>query len=489
MSFTFRLGLIFALATLLFAGEAVAQNWPLDSEWIPITSGGLGVSDPCDDSQGPRDLVGTSADPAAFIYFDFTTSGPGADYMFVRMRVDDDPAQSGGLAPFAWAVEFDTDSNLDTYEYIAMANGIVNPDMVTLEKNTVQSSLGDPSDPAEVELGSWLWSDNGRIMDATSNLCGTPDFFIDFFFPMQLLYDDGLAPGSSFVLIFGSSQNAHSITDDIINNDGGTDPFTLGEGATDPIIPGGPDSDGDGISDDDEATYGTDPFDDDTDDDGILDGTEIVLGTDPTNPDTDGDGILDGTEIGLTEPQGDDTDSGSFVPDADPETTTDPTDPDTDDGGVPDGWEDTNHNGAVDEGETDPLNPDDDEIIDTDDDGIPDFDDNCPNVYNPGQEDTDGDGVGDACDDDSDDDDDSDGDDSDDDGTPDFDDNCPGVYNPGQEDTDGDGIGDACDSSSGAVGASGSGALPGCSIGGSPGREVRGVGLLRVVLSLLGFLI
>jgi len=106
------------------------------------------------------------------------------------------------------------------------------------------------------------------------------------------------------------------------------------------------DTDGDGISNDEEKTYGTDPNNPDTDGDGWGDGVEIlngtsptdktsfpkfdtnissstshptlggsrdnpndhdndglsndeerILGTDPTNPDTDGDGVSDGTEI------------------------------------------------------------------------------------------------------------------------------------------------------------------------------------------------
>jgi len=39
-------------------------------------------------------------------------------------------------------------------------------------------------------------------------------------------------------------------------------------------------------------------------------------------------------------------------------------------------------------------------ITDTDSDGIPDVEDNCPNVSNVNQEDLDGDGIGDVCDDD-----------------------------------------------------------------------------------------
>ncbi len=58
------------------------------------------------------------------------------------------------------------------------------------------------------------------------------------------------------------------------------------------------DSDGDGLSDYDEVhVYGTDPVKGDTDADGLSDGDELKQGTDPKNPDTDGDGILDGDEL------------------------------------------------------------------------------------------------------------------------------------------------------------------------------------------------
>jgi hypothetical protein len=58
------------------------------------------------------------------------------------------------------------------------------------------------------------------------------------------------------------------------------------------------DSDLDGLTDEEEATLGTDPNKIDTDEDDLTDGEEVkVYGTDPLNPDTDGDGYLDGTEV------------------------------------------------------------------------------------------------------------------------------------------------------------------------------------------------
>ena len=97
------------------------------------------------------------------------------------------------------------------------------------------------------------------------------------------------------------------------------------------------DSDGDGLTDDEEAKLGTDPFNKDTDGDGLTDGDEVkVYKTNPLNPDTDFDGLKDGQEVFTYK--------------------TNPLDRDTDKGGVADGHE-------VIEDHTNPLDPSDDLML------------------------------------------------------------------------------------------------------------------------------
>ena len=58
------------------------------------------------------------------------------------------------------------------------------------------------------------------------------------------------------------------------------------------------DTDGDGLSDQEEITLGTNINSVDTDNDGLFDREEVyVYKTDPINEDTDGDGFLDGAEV------------------------------------------------------------------------------------------------------------------------------------------------------------------------------------------------
>ncbi|HEM3536783.1 TPA: MucBP domain-containing protein [Streptococcus suis] len=202
------------------------------------------------------------------------------------------------------------------------------------------------------------------------------------------------------------------VTDEDEKKDG-TDPKnpdTDGDGVKDGdekkdgTDPKNPDTDGDGVKDGDEKKDGTDPLNPDTDGDGVKDGDEKKDGTDPKNPDTDGDGVKDGDEKkDGTDPKNPDTD-GDGVKDGDEKKDgTDPLNPDTDGDGVKDGDEkkdgtdplnpDTDGDGVKDGDEkkdgTDPLNPD------TDGDGVKDGDEKTDGT-DPKNPDTDGDGVNDG---------------------------------------------------------------------------------------------
>ena len=78
----------------------------------------------------------------------------------------------------------------------------------------------------------------------------------------------------------------------------GSDPSeTVAMGQVTPSASPPVDSDGDGLTDEEEVTLGTDPNNADTDGDSLTDGTEVTLGTDPTLSDTDGDGFIDSEEV------------------------------------------------------------------------------------------------------------------------------------------------------------------------------------------------
>ncbi|MBN1962145.1 MAG: DUF11 domain-containing protein [Deltaproteobacteria bacterium] len=190
------------------------------------------------------------------------------------------------------------------------------------------------------------------------------------------------------------------------NHDGQID-----TGETDPNNPaddgGVIDSDNDELSDAEEINFGTNPNDADSDDDGVLDGDEDNWSHDTDgdgiintlDPDSDNDHILDGTESGVTTPSSDTVVSnGHFIPDADPSTTTSMVSSGTDGGILDDGAEDTNHNGRIDSGETDPNNfTDDVSVIDSDGDGLSDAEENMLGT-DPNNVDSDSDGVNDAID-------------------------------------------------------------------------------------------
>ncbi len=160
------------------------------------------------------------------------------------------------------------------------------------------------------------------------------------------------------------------------------------------------DTDGDGITDDDEINvYGTDPNNADTDGDGISDGEEVLPGddgfvTDPLSADTDGDGINDGDEVnnGLdpldAADAGADSDGDGLTNSEEIALGTDPKDADTDDDGINDGDEVSGAFNTFDGAPTDPKN------ADSDGDTLDDEREEQLGT-NPNNADTDGDGLND----------------------------------------------------------------------------------------------
>ncbi len=102
------------------------------------------------------------------------------------------------------------------------------------------------------------------------------------------------------------------------------------------------DTDGDGLSDGEEAkATGTDPRNADSDGDGLDDGQELAARTDPAKADSDGDGMPDGWEVkyGLNPLENDakgDADRDGLTNLREYQNRTDPTDPDTDGDGLSD---------------------------------------------------------------------------------------------------------------------------------------------------------
>ncbi len=195
------------------------------------------------------------------------------------------------------------------------------------------------TDPTNVDTDGDGLEDNAEYMIYGSSPIDANDPFDN----------DGLSPGDE-IYIYKTNFDmddtdgdgiAEGLTGDVDlvgNNFDQFRPKPFGDSSTNALDI---DSDGDGILDGDEASYGTGIRDWDSDDDGLLDGEEVYIWlTDPANADTDGDGLEDGAEVNTywTDPLNANTD-GDFVDDGVEVNSwgSNPLDPDTDGDGIMDG--------------------------------------------------------------------------------------------------------------------------------------------------------
>jgi outer membrane protein OmpA-like peptidoglycan-associated protein/fibronectin type 3 domain-containing protein len=158
-----------------------AATWPTAASYQPFLCGGQSAQDNVGDASGAtqdKDIVGSATYPAA----QYKTT---ADYLFLRLRLEGSPAASGGNAPltqFAWAIGFNTNSDLNTYEYAWIVDG--GPENVKLNRFDAQGNVTTIATYSpSAGLNGWA-----QLPGATgdgSNFGSNADYFMDIAVPLN----------------------------------------------------------------------------------------------------------------------------------------------------------------------------------------------------------------------------------------------------------------------------------------------------------------
>jgi hypothetical protein len=235
---------------------ASAQQFPVDEAYQawPCDTGVM--TDPFQDESGAifeRDLIGDVAAPTGLRAAD-------PDFLYVRLRVDQDPAPGGNPRPFAWGLLVDSDADPTTYEAMLVADG--GTGTVSVYRNTT-GIPGDARDPPDSEPASVAsWSLRARSATASGSAYGgSADYFVDAAFSWPELQAVGIGPTTPVRVWAATASNdaASGMTGDFACRNGGAP--TLGEAWPGTALDPAQDSDGDGFSDATEVQDGTDPSD------------------------------------------------------------------------------------------------------------------------------------------------------------------------------------------------------------------------------------
>lgn len=215
---------------LLASGPAFSATFPTDQDWIQLTRSTLSLADATLDGQsGGREIVGDMTASAAYLAQD-------DEYFFIRLRLDESPAQGADLRPYAWGILIDTNMSSLDYEFALIACGIT--DALQLWENSNPSGAGSPVDPADSLLVSHDLQNgvNGRVVPAASSFNANPDYFLDLAIPLSDLLTAGIAEGSQVGLWVGSSNSCNSLSTDLAEHLGTPSDGDLIASVSDPVV-------------------------------------------------------------------------------------------------------------------------------------------------------------------------------------------------------------------------------------------------------------
>lgn len=207
-----------------------AVVWPAEEQvspgqWKPIYRNRIFLQDPITDTNGSRNVVSDPTHPAAYTCNNLVN-------IFFRLRLDSSPAGSGGqgfLLPFGWGVEFDTNLSLNDYEWLIMVDGVSKTESVTVQRNSIQGTVGAPGD--QTESTSYTYTPITtyvRILQADTQFNGDQDYFLDWYVPFaDLKAASGLADSSPIRTFWGSSSSANSLSENGADLVGGSDLYAM----------------------------------------------------------------------------------------------------------------------------------------------------------------------------------------------------------------------------------------------------------------------
>jgi uncharacterized protein (TIGR03382 family) len=255
---------------------AVAAEVPADAAFTAVACMGTGSADALRDVEAvpAADVVGTPDAPAVM-------HAVGGGFLFLRMRVAAPPARP---LQGAWGFALDTDGDNASHELLLVLDATTSPARVVLRRNSVREVPGTLRDPAEEEVASYRAQDASWLTVASSGLDGRPDAFVTVAVPLADLRAAGL--GGTWVGVWaGTSAGGDALDLDVACHDGTSPMPRLSALPVGRVLLESGDTDGDGLSDQEEQAGGYP----DTDGDGT---------PDYRDPDDDGDGIPTAVEAG-----------------------------------------------------------------------------------------------------------------------------------------------------------------------------------------------